>query len=195
MSLTIIGGRFKQRKLFAPNPSAGTRPTSSKLREAIFNICQEDVQDAAILDLFAVSCALGFEAISRGASSALFIDSNKEAVRVIEKNRQLLHVESQTSVLLGKAHHFLLQLEKSFDLIFIDPPYHLSTFHEGCKMLLSELALLLLDRSRLLRAHGSIFVECCAKNPPKVELSTLALIKEKTFGDSLLQKYETRCEK
>ena len=95
--MRIIGGEARARRLFAPEGDE-TRPTSDKVREALFNIIRGDVWGANVLDLFAGSGALGLEAISRGAESAVFCDVSKKAVAAAEKYDMSWHYWGFTRV-------------------------------------------------------------------------------------------------
>jgi 16S rRNA (guanine966-N2)-methyltransferase len=115
----VVAGRFKGRTLHAP-PGHGTRPTSDKVREAIFSVLG-DIEGLDVLDLFAGSGALGIEALSRGAHSAVFVDSDEKAVTVIRRNLDGVGVEApvqRRDVLL-----YLTAVEGRFELVFVDPPY------------------------------------------------------------------------
>lgn len=133
--LRIIGGNFRGRLLDFP-PSAITRPTSDRGRQAIFNIlehrfCMQDgtsiLKNAFVLDLFAGSGALGFESLSRGASFCIFVENNPKALSVLNANRKSLN-SLEKSVVLKQDALNPFDLPSSlknlkFDLIFIDPPY------------------------------------------------------------------------
>ena len=123
----IIGGIYRNRTLIAPKGQE-VRPTSSRLREALFNICQSYIQDALFLDLFAGSGAMGFEAISRGAKKATLIDLSKDSIRCIEANAASLNVEEQVQILQGDVFKWIERLQKQgvqFDIIYADPPYQI----------------------------------------------------------------------
>ncbi|MEI6243088.1 MAG: 16S rRNA (guanine(966)-N(2))-methyltransferase RsmD, partial [Chlamydiota bacterium] len=125
--LRIIGGLFKSRQIKAPKTSF-VRPTSSSLRESVFNICQNRIEGANFLDLFGGSGAMGLEALSRKAAHVTFVDNSKEAVSVIEENIRALGVQDFTKVFLGDVFTILKRLGKSgtvFDIVYIDPPYRL----------------------------------------------------------------------
>jgi 16S rRNA (guanine966-N2)-methyltransferase len=115
----VVAGRFKGRTLHAP-PGRGTRPTSDKVREAIFSVLG-DIEGLDVLDLFAGSGALGIEALSRGASSAVFVDSDQTAVTAIRRNLQGVGVEAP--VQKRDALGYLAAVEGRFELVFADPPY------------------------------------------------------------------------
>jgi 16S rRNA (guanine966-N2)-methyltransferase len=112
----IVAGRFKGRTLHAPK-GTGTRPTSDKVRGAIFNVLR-DVEGLRVLDLFAGTGALGIEALSRGAADAAFVDTDAAAV---ERNLRAIGIEAK--VHKRDALRFLAQADDRYDLVFIDPPY------------------------------------------------------------------------
>ncbi len=124
--LQITGGFLKRRKIVFYDDNK-VRPATSKVREAIFNILYDKVEDANVLDLFAGSGSVGVEALSRGANFCVFVDNNKNILNMIKQNIALLELEQ-------KAYFFLLDIIKSlsvlkryndkFDIVFIDPPYN-----------------------------------------------------------------------
>jgi 16S rRNA (guanine966-N2)-methyltransferase len=115
----VVAGRFKGRTLHAP-AGRGTRPTSDKVREAIFSVLG-DIEDLDVLDLFAGSGALGIEALSRGAGSAVFVDSDQKAVTAIRRN--LAEVGVEAPVQKRDAMDYLAAGDGRFELVFVDPPY------------------------------------------------------------------------
>ena len=122
--MRIISGKHRGRKLVTLEGMDVTRPTSDRVKEALFNILNNKILDANVLDMFAGSGALGLEAISRGAKQCVFIDSSSKAVNVIKKNIALCKEEAISQVI---NLDFKLALEKvkniKFDVVFIDPPY------------------------------------------------------------------------
>lgn len=124
--MRIIAGIFKGRNLKSPKTQS-TRPTQGMLREAVFNICQNCVEGARFLDLFAGSGAMGLEALSRGAALAVFVEQNRQALACIKENIALLEVQSKTRIIPANATRAMEMLEgEQFDLIYIDPPYDVS---------------------------------------------------------------------
>jgi 16S rRNA (guanine966-N2)-methyltransferase len=124
----IVGGRFRGRPLAAPSDDA-TRPTSDRVREAIFNILTHgiegfELEGAKVLDLFAGTGALGLEALSRGASFCLFVEESAEARALIRRNVETLGLTGVTKIFrrdatdLGPAGH-----RGGHTLVFLDPPY------------------------------------------------------------------------
>jgi len=100
-----------------------TRPTTDKVKEALFSAIQFDLPDARVLDLFAGSGQLGIEALSRGADRCTFVDQNKKAVEVIRRNLQATRLSEQAQVVSADALGFLARTADTFDIVFLDPPY------------------------------------------------------------------------
>ena len=180
----IISGKYKHRNLITPK-GLDTRPTTNRLRETLFNICQNYVQEARFLDLFAGSGAMGFEALSRGASSATFVDSHRESILAIKHNVQALDVRQQAHVIQGDVFSILQRLEKQgvqFDIIYADPPYS-----KG----LSEQLLAFLDQHPLLLPNGYLFIEESSDvKLPYAELKTLHLVSERATGRAALLQFK-----
>jgi len=121
--MRIVAGRYGGRRLRAPRGSA-TRPTSDRVREALFALLGE-LEGAHALDLFAGSGALGIEALSRGAASATFVDSAPSAVRAVRCNLDSVGIEG-CDVRRQDARAFLRNARtqgRQYDLVFVDPPY------------------------------------------------------------------------
>ncbi|MGD9302001.1 MAG: 16S rRNA (guanine(966)-N(2))-methyltransferase RsmD [Desulfobacterales bacterium] len=124
--MRIIGGKLKGRKLRSVKGSK-TRPTADRTREAIFNIIALKVPGATVLDLFAGTGALGIEALSRGAQSAVFIDCDNQSISVLQQNLANLPLESPTQVIhwdLSRNLNCLPSSAPAIDLVFMDPPYN-----------------------------------------------------------------------
>lgn len=119
--LRIIAGEWRGRKLSFPDGD-GLRPTGDRLRETLFNWLAYSVSGAKVLDLFAGSGALGFEALSRGAASAVFLDTYSPVVRQLRQNLGVLNC-SHAEVHQADALSWLAQPAQPFDLVFLDPPF------------------------------------------------------------------------
>lgn len=126
--MRIIAGDAKGRPIAAPSGN-GTRPTSDKLRGALFNILYGRVLDSNVLDLFGGTGALALEAISRGASAATIVEKNPAAARIIERNALNVVGESYSErvrIIKGDYASAIGCIRgNQFDIIFIDPPYHM----------------------------------------------------------------------
>jgi 16S rRNA (guanine966-N2)-methyltransferase len=124
--LRIISGKLRGKKLH-PFQGQGIRPTSDRIREAIFNILSDRVTGAVVLDLFAGSGALGIEALSRGASMATFVDKAPTAVSLLEKNLRSCRLDDRARIITWDIERNLNCLQSHdhpYTLIFLDPPYH-----------------------------------------------------------------------
>lgn len=109
-----------------------TRPTTDRVREAVFNslTSMQVIEDARVLDLFAGSGAMGIEALSRGALHATFVDSSREALKVIASNLEVTGFGNASTVVAGDAFDFAATTRDRFDLVFVDPPYALGRLDE-----------------------------------------------------------------
>ncbi len=159
MTLKVLAGEFGGRLLKAPKGSQ-TRPTTSMLRKAVFDILQPRIQDAVFLDLFSGSGAMGIEALSRGAKKAIFIDSHKDAILCLKENLALLKLESKALIIQNDVFKALKKLEemKAYcDIIYVDPPYDRSNLY-------LEL-LMFFEKSSLLKADGTLLLESPIPSP------------------------------
>jgi 16S rRNA (guanine966-N2)-methyltransferase len=121
--MRIIAGEWRGRPIEAP-PGRSTRPTADRVRETLFSMLASRLgsfEDLRIADLFAGSGALGFEALSRGAASATFVESDPQAAAAIRRNAARLGTEDRIRVISGSA--LALPRSDPFDLVFADPPY------------------------------------------------------------------------
>jgi 16S rRNA (guanine966-N2)-methyltransferase len=180
--MRIIGGRARGRLLRAPG-GARTRPTSDRVREALFSAVEARIglEGAAVLDLFAGSGALGLEALSRGAASAVFVDSSADAARAILDNSRRIGLERGCRVIRGdavRAASLLGGEGARFDLVLCDPPYGDDPAPAlGALVgagLLSEAGLLVLERPSR-EPGGSLLVP-----------GALSLLVERRYGDTAL---------
>lgn len=99
------------------------RPTTDKVKEAVFSAFQFEIEGRRILDLFAGSGQLGIEALSRGAESAVFVDADKNAVKIVKENLAKTKLDSRATVVQTDSIAFLAMTDRVFDLAFLDPPY------------------------------------------------------------------------
>jgi len=122
--MRIITGMYKGRVL-ATVPGLGVRPATERVRSTIFNVLQNrlKIEDARVLDAFAGSGSLGFEALSRGASSVVFVDDQSKVLSVIESNARALGCTDSLDLVESDAVAYIAHTRRQFDLIFADPPY------------------------------------------------------------------------
>jgi 16S rRNA (guanine966-N2)-methyltransferase len=175
--MRVIAGEYRGRGLKAP-PGAATRPTSDRVREALFSILGDRVPDARVLDLFAGSGALGLEALSRGAASATFVDDAPGAIRAVNANLAALGAtaevrRSDALRFLGAASAAAAQ----YDLVFLDPPYRLA---ERLSARLSEAL------PAVLAPGAAAVAESDRRAPLGLDLP---LHDERRYGDTLIRIY------
>jgi len=169
----VIAGRFGGRRLVTPR-GRDTRPTSDRVREAVFSILGP-LDGAAVLDLFAGSGALGIEALSRGAARATFVERAPAALRAIAANLEALGVDADV-----RARDVLAFVGDApaaggpYDLVFLDPPYRAAArLGPG------------LDLTPLLAAGGRVVSESDRRGP--VALAGLVVTDERRYGDTLIR--------
>ena len=171
--MRVIAGTYGGRVLKAPKGD-GTRPTSDRVREALFSILGDRVQDARVLDLFAGSGALGLEALSRGAQGVTFVDDDRAAIAAIKAN--LAALDAQAEVRQTDALRFL-DGALQYDLVFLDPPYRLA----------ERLAAPLSEALPAVLAPGAVAV---AESDRRAPLALdLPLNDERRYGDTLIRIY------
>ena len=172
--LRIIGGTWRGRKLSFPD-LPGLRPTSDRVRETLFNWLQMDVAGARCLDLFAGSGALGFEALSRGAEQVVFVDSQKKAVDQIRANAEVLKTNSAAfSLTEAQAYLQKSSASESFDIVFLDPPFHQNLL-EDC--------LSILRKGSFLGPSAKVYVESESKLDEDELSKFWRTLKAKTAGN------------
>ena len=169
-----VGGRVLQ------VPRAGTRPTSERVREALFSRLEHlDVVDGArVLDLYAGSGALGIEAASRGAAHVTLVESARDAADVCRRNVTTLGVAGTVQVVAEKAERFAVRpIVAPWDLVLIDPPYDLPE---------DDLAGVLTGIGQALTDHGVVVVERASRTPEPAWPPTLVRLDRRAYGDTVM---------
>jgi len=164
----VVAGEFKGRRLYAPRGSR-TRPTADRVREALFSMLG-DVSGARVLDLYAGSGALGIEALSRGAESAVFVERDAKALNALRRN--LDATGARGAVRREDVARFLSRPEGTFDLVFADPPY------DDASAVAHSLADAL---PALVDENARIVTESDKRNPLVLPLPLLV---ERNYGDT-----------
>lgn len=178
--MKIIGGNFKGREIRMPK---GIRPTSDKVREALFEILKDRIEGASFLDLFCGSGAMGIEALSRGANTVSFVDSNFLAVSVLKKNLSLLDISGSYNIDIYKKEAIgaLPDIERSgslFDIIFLDPPYNRG---------MAKNSLIAISRCDILARNPIIVAEIYKKEILPETIGSLTKIRTSRYGDTVLE--------
>ncbi len=177
--MRIIAGQNKGFKLGAV-PETGIRPTADRIREAVFSILGHKTRAASVLDLFAGTGAMGLEALSRGAQSAVFVDNNPQALSLIRNNIAKCRQETQARVISADA--FCLTLDAlagapAFNLAFVDPPYGENAIRQA----LSGLA-----GSGCLEKEALVVCEHGFTEKPNLKTEFFSLTDQRRYGKTLV---------
>ncbi|WP_048602540.1 16S rRNA (guanine(966)-N(2))-methyltransferase RsmD [Rubeoparvulum massiliense] len=185
--MRIIAGTYKGRPLESVS-GRSTRPTSDKVKGAIFNMLGPYFSAEKVLDLYAGTGALGLEALSRGALHITFIDQDAKAIQTIKKNIQALGVEKSCSVYRNDAQRallFLVQQQVQFDLVFLDPPYQKQRIESDMAILWDH---------KLLSPFAVIVAEHDVGTTLQTNVAGLEIWKENTYGDTVVTIYRVKKE-
>lgn len=183
--MKVISGTLKGRNINGFNLD-GTRPTMDRVKESLFASIQNYIEDATVLDLFAGSGNLGIEAISNGSSFVYFCDKSKDAIKIINKNLDNFKIKDKTTVYNLDYMECLKTLannKKSFDIVFLDPPYAMEVLCGVIEFILKE---------NLLKDDGIIVCEV-SKDYLK-DYNNLKRIKEKKYGDKYIIVFKKSCK-
>jgi 16S rRNA (guanine(966)-N(2))-methyltransferase RsmD len=174
--MRVIAGEFRSRRL-KTLPGLETRPTPDRLREALFNVLAPVIPNTIFLDAYAGSGAVGIEALSRGASRAIFVEKNRSAVEVIRDNLASLGLASRAEVYTGKT---LAVLERvAANVVFLDPPYEKQVEYDSALTVLGATGAKL-----VIAQHAS-------RAPLKLEYGNLKRYRIIRQGDNSLSLYQS----
>jgi 16S rRNA (guanine966-N2)-methyltransferase len=190
--LNIISGKFRGTKLkniSSKEKLFEIRPTSSKIRAAVFNSCQFYLEGSSFLDLFAGCGAMGLEAISRGSSLAVFVDISKDSCKIIKDNIKKLELYDDTLVFCLDVFDAIDRLHHKFDFVYIDPPYDL---YKKDKDLIAKI-LKKLKQKDLLNEDATIFIESPSSIKLEINEDGYSLEKSKKYGSSTISKVLKSC--
>jgi 16S rRNA (guanine966-N2)-methyltransferase len=175
----VVAGVYGGRRLVAP-PGDATRPTSDRVREALFSVLGRSIDGARVLDLFAGSGALGIEALSRGAAAAVFVDRAPAAIKAIRTNLDALGIEADVRRLEARAALRAASARaEAYDLVFLDPPYRHA----------AALGLELSEALPAVLAPGARVVSESDRREP-LEL-VFPMTDERRYGDTVIRIHDT----
>ena len=175
--MRIIGGICKGRRLAAVRGDR-VRPTTDKHRESIFNIVSSEIPGATVLDLFAGTGALGIEALSRGASYAVFVDAFQGALAAVSQNLRACRLETRAKLFKRDALKNLNCLKPfAFDLVFMDPPYDLKAVEKTLEKL---------EKCGCLKQDALIVAEHSADEIPEPNSENFRLADRRRYGKTLV---------
>ena len=184
MTMRVVAGTQKGRRLKEPT-SPGLRPTSGRVKEALFSMIAERLPNANVLDLYAGTGALGLEAMSRGARKVVFVENQPASVQVLRENITRCQFTACSSINLQDVQVYLntrprRQNANPFDLVFADPPYEVSELEP----LLNQL-----DSSEKVATNGLVVIEHFKKASLPLETGRLRQTRQSRYGDTILTFY------
>jgi 16S rRNA (guanine(966)-N(2))-methyltransferase RsmD len=177
MSVRVISGVAKGCRLQVPRGRA-VRPTPDRAKEGLFNIIGDRVTDCRFLDLYAGSGAIGIEALSRGATAAVFVERRPPVAQIIARNLGKTHFTECAKVIVADVGNALNKLKKGgefFDIIFADPPYKLKNGFEILQGVVSK---------DVLNKNGLVIWEHASKASVPAKIGNMVCIKEVRYGDT-----------
>ena len=177
--MRIITGEYRGRRLESPI-GYDVRPTTDKVKEAIFNLLMNDIWDAVVVDLFAGTGNLGLEALSRGAKRCYFCDNSRESLNLIKVNIAKCTAQDKSVVLAGDYSKALGRIKEKVQVFLIDPPYK-DGLYEKCLNQIDELD--------LLDEEGIIITEHGVHDPVPQQAGNLIKVKEKKYGKIMVSIY------
>jgi len=181
--MRVIGGKFKGLKLMPPN-DLGIRPTSDRLKEALFSILDSkkyniNIHNSSVIDICSGTGALGIEALSRGAKEVCFIDKDIKSIRIIQKNTSKLNINHEDKIFIkiikDEVTKALQKIDSIYDIVLIDPPYNTNIINETLQDL---------KNYNLIKTHSYIFAE--SSNAEIFDFNGYELLDTKKYGKSKL---------
>ena len=181
--MRVIGGKFKGLKLTPPN-DLGIRPTSDRLKEALFSILESkkyniNIHNSSVIDICSGTGALGIEALSRGAKEVCFIDKDIKSIRIIQKNTSKLNINHEDKIFINivkdEVTNALQKINSIYDIVLIDPPYNTNIINETLQDL---------KNYNLIKTHSYIFAE--SSNAEIFDFNGYELLDTKKYGKSKL---------
>lgn len=175
--MRIISGTARGTKLYTLEGKT-TRPTLDRVKESLFNIIQDKVQDSIFIDLFAGSGAIGLEAASRGANKVILCDKSKDAIKIINKNIEKTHLEEKVK-LYNLDYETLLKtkIKEQADIIYIDPPYESDFAIKSVEIILEN---------KLANDNSTIIIETDEEEKILRELEKIEITDKRKYGRAIL---------
>ncbi|MDI6800912.1 MAG: 16S rRNA (guanine(966)-N(2))-methyltransferase RsmD [Thermodesulfovibrionales bacterium] len=191
--MRISGGSAKGRKVglkrafIQKEEGDELRPTSAKVRQAIFNIIGNEIIDSSFLDLYAGTGAVGIEALSRGAFRVVFVDDNEMRVNIIKDIIERFGFKDRAVTIKDSAYNFMQKFSTPnfFDILFLDPPYA----SDECDIIFP-----LVDNMNILRDNGLVIAEHASRNMLPDKVGNLKKVKTYRYGDTSLTLYKKRAK-
>lgn len=186
--MRVIAGSHKGRRLLSPTTN-DIRPTSGRVKEALFSILGDRISGASMLDLFAGTGAIGIEALSRGAARAIFVEAHPASLKLLKTNLDQCGLFGNTEVYPGELRTFFQHAARTgltFDIIFADPPYR----DDSASTLLP-----LLGQSAMILPHTVVILEHPTKHQIPPQVGPLNRVRQYRYGDTSLSLFRLVNEK
>ena len=182
MSIRISGGYLKGRQINSPKNGDGIRPTTARVKLAIFSTLGQDrVRSKKVLDLYSCSGALGFESISRGAVSVDFVEKNNKNCDLIMRNMELLEVRGLGKVHRTKCEMFLNRSDGEYDVVFLDPPYAIDNW---------DFVMSKVGEPGFMNSDGVVIAEHFRSVNLSESYGFIKCVDSRSYGDSNISYYE-----
>lgn len=178
--MRVISGIARGRKLLAP-AGENTRPTADRTKESLFNIINLQIRNKTVLDLFSGSGALGIEALSRGAQFCVFVEKDPIAADIIRKNLTATGFFDKSAIFECDVYGFLKTCNKTFDFVFMDPPYDKNLIPPAIELICKKL---------LLSSNGIIAAETDSNEVLPASIENVNLYDSRKYGKARLNFYK-----
>ena len=176
--MRVITGSARGRALETLKGDDIVRPTTDKVKEAVFSAIQFEIEGRDFVDVFAGSGQMGIEALSRGARSALFLDSSKKAAAVIERNLKVTNLQPFAAVVTANSLAYLRTTDRTFDIAFLDPPYNKGILQEALPII-----------AQRMKKTGVIICESALNDEILQKYYKFTLDRERTYGKIKVSTY------
>jgi 16S rRNA (guanine966-N2)-methyltransferase len=181
--MRVISGRFKGRRL-SGFKGGHLRPTMDRVKETLFNILQNDIEDRNVLDLFAGTGSLGIEALSRGAKSVVMVESHPQSLKIIRENLSSLKIEDGITVIPKDVFRFIKSTQAtSYEIVFIDPPFTEKLAHK----VMTELG-----ACTFIAPKAVVAIEAAKQERIDDDYPGFLLLDRRPFGDKSLSIFQKR---
>lgn len=181
--MRVISGECRGLRL-KPVPGQETRPTTDRVKEAMFSILTPYLNEGIVLDLFAGTGALGIESLSRGMSRCVFVEQSQKAVQILQENIRHCRFLDRSQVICSSASRALQQLaaqNETFDCVLLDPPYE----KQWGPNMVQEI-----QNLQLAKEHTIYMIEHVSKDTLPLSVGTAQLVKQSRYGDTTLSFYQ-----
>ncbi len=175
--MRVISGTAKGRRLKTPS-GHDVRPTSELVKEAVASMIQFEIEGSRVLDIFCGTGQMGIEFLSRGARSAVFVDSSKDSCAMALQNISLCGLSDRARVVTSEASAFLRSCRQRFDICFLDPPYRVG--------LLQEILPLVFP---LIEDYGTVICESSSDDKPPLDMGSFSVFRSYRYGKTLITLY------